>query len=98
LLPTLRTRVAEGVDIIGQLCSHNIGYAIPQCFIDGSGGGGRIPVNPNYVVDGSEGKVTFRNYEGGIFDWPDPAPFSEGTMKVLREKALAKEWLHSAAR
>jgi lysine 2,3-aminomutase len=84
----LRTPVSEGVDIIEKLRGHTTGYAVPQFVIDGPGGGGKIPVNPNYVVDSSKGKVTLRNYEGGIFDYPDPTPISEETMQALQEKAL----------
>jgi hypothetical protein len=39
-------------------------------------------------VDSSKGKVTLRNYEGGIFDYPDPTPISTETMAALHEKAL----------
>ena len=84
----LRTPVSEGVDIIEQLRGHTTGYAIPQFVIDGPGGGGKIPINPNYVVDSSSGKVTLRNYEGGIFDYPDPTPISGEMMQALHEKAL----------
>lgn len=84
----LRTSVAEGVDIIENLRGHTTGYAVPQYVIDGPGGGGKIPVNPNYVVDSSKGKVTLRNYEGGIFDYPDPTPISASTLKALHEKAM----------
>ncbi|MFD2256902.1 KamA family radical SAM protein [Luteolibacter algae] len=86
----LRTSVAEGVNIIENLRGHTTGYAIPQFVIDGPGGGGKIPINPNYVVDSSEGKVTLRNYEGGIFDYPDPTRIPEGEMKALQEKAICK--------
>jgi lysine 2,3-aminomutase len=84
----LRTSVAEGVNIIEQLRGHTTGYAIPQFVIDGPGGGGKIPVNPNYVVDSSSGKVTLRNFEGEIFDYPNPTPISKETMQSLHEKAL----------
>ncbi len=84
----LRTSVAEGVNIIEQLRGHTTGYAVPQFVIDGPGGGGKIPVNPNYVVDSSSGKVTLRNFEGEIFDYPDPTPISAETMQSLHEKAL----------
>jgi lysine 2,3-aminomutase len=84
----LRTPVSEGVDIIEKLRGHTTGYAVPQFVIDGPGGGGKIPINPNYVVDSSSGKVTLRNYEGGIFDYPDPTPISRETMRALQEKAL----------
>lgn len=84
----LRTSVAEGVNIIEQLRGHTTGYAIPQFVIDGPGGGGKIPINPNYVVDGSKGKITLRNFEGEIFDYPDPTPISTEILQTLHEKAL----------
>jgi lysine 2,3-aminomutase len=84
----LRTSVSEGVDIIEKLRGHTTGYAIPQFVIDGPGGGGKIPVNPNYVVDSDDKKVTLRNYEGEIFDYPNPTPISEKEMQALQEKAL----------
>lgn len=84
----LRTSVAEGVGIIEGLRGHTTGYAIPQYVIDGPGGGGKIPINPNYVVETAPGKVTLRNYEGGIFEYPDPTPISSGTLESLHEKAL----------
>jgi len=87
----LRTSVSEGVDIIEKLRGHTTGYAIPQFVIDGPGGGGKIPVNPNYVVDSDKSKVTLRNYEGGIFDYPNPTEISADEMKRLQEKALCNK-------
>jgi lysine 2,3-aminomutase len=84
----LRTSVAEGVNIIEKLRGHTTGYAVPQFVIDGPGGGGKIPINPNYVVDSSNGKVTLRNFEGEMFDYPDPTPISLETIASLQEKAL----------
>ncbi|WP_411826023.1 KamA family radical SAM protein [Luteolibacter sp. AS25] len=84
----LRTSVSEGVNIIENLRGHTTGYAIPQFVIDGPGGGGKIPVNPNYVVDSDPNKVTLRNYEGNIFDYPNPTPISEKEMKELQDKVL----------
>ncbi|MBG7607227.1 MAG: KamA family radical SAM protein [Verrucomicrobia bacterium] len=84
----LRTSVAEGVDIIEKLRGHTTGYAVPQFVIDGPGGGGKIPVNPNYVVDSDNSKVTLRNFEGEIFDYPNPTPISAEEMQALQEKAL----------
>ena len=60
----LRTPVAEGVAIIEGLRGHTTGYAVPQFVIDGPGGGGKIPINPNYVVETAAGRVTLRNFEG----------------------------------
>jgi lysine 2,3-aminomutase len=84
----LRTPVSEGVNIIENLRGHTTGYAIPQFVIDGPGGGGKIPINPNYVIDSSPNKVTLRNFEGEIFEYPDPTPIPTADMKALKEKAL----------
>jgi len=84
----LRTPVAEGVAIIEGLRGHTTGYAIPQFVIDGPGGGGKIPINPNYVVDTASGKITLRNFEGEIFEYPDPTPISKETLKALNHRAL----------
>jgi len=84
----LRTSVAEGVAIIEGLRGHTTGYAIPQYVIDGPGGGGKIPINPNYMIDASGGRVTLRNYEGKIFDYPDPSPMPKTVFDQLQEKAL----------
>lgn len=86
----LRTTVAEGVDIIEKLRGHTTGYAIPQFVIDGPGGGGKIPVNPNYVIDSSANKLTLRNYEGEMFDYPNPSAIPAAVTHSLFEKALCK--------
>ena len=66
----LRTSIQKGIEIIEGLRGHTSGYAIPQYVIDGPGGGGKIPVNPNYVVKHDDGGVTLRNYEGKKFHYP----------------------------
>jgi lysine 2,3-aminomutase len=85
----LRTPVAEGVSIIDGLRGHTTGYAIPQFVIDGPGGGGKIPINPNYVVDSTPGRVTLRNYEGHIFEYPDPSPMPETEREKLHHRAFS---------
>jgi len=84
----LRTAVAEGVSIIEGLRGHTTGYAIPQFVIDGPGGGGKIPINPNYIVETATGRVTLRNFEGKIFDYPDPSPIPATEMKRLQREAF----------
>ncbi|MES2661344.1 MAG: KamA family radical SAM protein [Verrucomicrobiota bacterium] len=86
----LRTPVAEGVAIIEGLRGHTTGYAIPQFVIDGPGGGGKIPINPNYVVDTAAGKITLRNFEGDIFDYPDPTPIPDSELERLNQQALSR--------
>jgi lysine 2,3-aminomutase len=84
----LRTPVAEGVDIIEGLRGHTTGYAVPQFVIDGPGGGGKIPINPNYIVETTPGRVTLRNFEGKIFDYPDPSPMPAVEMERLQHQVL----------
>ena len=86
----LRTPVAEGVAIIEGLRGHTTGYAIPQFVIDGPGGGGKIPINPNYVVDTASGKITLRNFEGEIFEYPDPTPIPALELENLHQQALSR--------
>jgi len=69
----LRTSVAKGVEIIEAWRGHTTGYAIPQFVIDAPGGGGKVPVNPGYVLYHDREKVVIRNYEGRIFEYPEPA-------------------------
>lgn len=83
----LRTPVADGVAIIEGLRGHTTGYAIPQFVIDGPGGGGKIPINPNYIVESANGRVTLRNFEGKIFDYPDPTPIPLRVLERLHHEA-----------
>ncbi|MBM3857950.1 MAG: KamA family radical SAM protein [Verrucomicrobia bacterium] len=67
----LRTSVKKGIEIIEGLRGHTTGYAIPQFVIDAPGGGGKVPVNPNYVLSHDDEKVVLRNYEGKTFEYPE---------------------------
>ena len=67
----LRTSVAKGIEIIESLRGFTSGYAIPQYVIDAPGGGGKVPINPNYVVYHDSEKIVIRNYEGKIFEYPE---------------------------
>ena len=86
----LRTSVAEGVSIIEGLRGHTTGYAVPQFVIDGPGGGGKIPINPNYLIDTGSGRVTLRNFEGEIFEYPDPTPIPKADLERLHQDALSR--------
>jgi len=86
----LRTSVAEGVAVIEGLRGHTTGYAIPQFVIDGPGGGGKIPINPNYLIDTAPGRVTLRNFEGEIFEYPDPTPIPKADLQRLHQEALSR--------
>ena len=67
-----RTSVATGINIIEKLRGHTTGYAVPTYVIDGPGGGGKIPLSPNYVVSHESNKWTLRNFAGDQFNYYDP--------------------------
>jgi len=67
-----RTRVDRGISIIESLRQHTTGMAIPTYVIDAPGGGGKIPVNPQYLISRSPGKVVLRNFEGKVFAYTEP--------------------------
>ena len=83
----LRTSVSKGLEIIEGLRGHTTGYAIPQFVIDGPGGGGKIPLNPNYVVHRDHEKTVLRNYEGEIFEYPEPTPIPAREIARLKDCA-----------
>ena len=64
-----RTPVATGINIIEKLRGHTSGYAVPIYVIDGPGGGGKIPVGPNYILSQAKGKYVLRNYKGKIYTY-----------------------------
>jgi len=67
-----RTPVARGIEIIENLRGYTSGFAVPTFVIDAPGGGGKIPVMPQYVISQSPEKIVLRNYEGKIFTYPEP--------------------------
>lgn len=71
----LRTSVAKGIEIIESLRGFTSGYAIPQFVIDAPGGGGKVPINPNYVAYHDAEKIIIRNFEGKIYEYPEPVAF-----------------------
>ena len=68
----LQVPVTKGVEIIEGLRGHTTGYGIPQYVIDAPGGGGKVPINPGYTLYHDSEKVVIRNYEGKIFEYPEP--------------------------
>jgi len=69
----LRSSVAKGLEIMESLRGHTTGYAVPQYVIDAPGGGGKVPVNPEYVIARQSGRVLIRNFEGRVFEYPEGA-------------------------
>ena len=69
----LRTSVRKGLEIMEKLRGHTTGYAVPTYVIDAPGGGGKVPVSPEYVLSRNADRVVIRNYEGKIFEYPEAA-------------------------
>jgi len=67
----LRTSVRRGLQLMEQLRGHTTGYAVPQYVIDAPGGGGKVPVNPNYILSHNADRVVIRNFEGKVFEYPE---------------------------
>jgi len=67
-----RTSVATGIEIMERLRGHTSGLAVPTYVIDAPGGGGKIPVMPQYLISQSDEKVILRNYEGVICTYIQP--------------------------
>jgi lysine 2,3-aminomutase len=72
----LRASVRQGLEIMESLRGHTTGYAVPQYVIDAPGGGGKVPINPDYIVSRNGGRVLIRNFEGRLFEYPEG---SDGT-------------------
>jgi lysine 2,3-aminomutase len=67
----LRTSVWKGVEIMESLRGHTTGLAVPTYVVDAPGGGGKIPLMPNYLMSASPERVVLRNFEGAIFSYAD---------------------------
>ena len=70
-----RTPVAKGIEIMEGLRGHTSGYAVHTYVIDAPGGGGKIPVTPNYLISMSDHKVVLRNFEGFITTYEEPIDY-----------------------
>ena len=77
-----RTPVGKGLEIMEGLRGHTSGYAVPTYVIDAPGGGGKIPVMPNYLISYSDHKVVLRNYEGYITTYEEPETTSSTTRRA----------------
>ncbi len=81
-----RTPVSKGIEIMEGLRGHISGYCVPTFVIDAPGGGGKIPVMPNYVISQAPGKIVLRNYEGMICTYAEPENYSMSNEKPKDRK------------
>ncbi|MCF0207735.1 MAG: lysine 2,3-aminomutase [Bacteroidales bacterium] len=103
-LEHFRTPVSKGIEIIEGLRGHTSGYAVPTFVVDAPGGGGKIPVMPNYLISQSPTRVILRNYEGVITTYTQPANYvdnvseteegkikPEGVLRLVKGEQMALE-------
>ena len=76
-LSHFRTPIGKGIEIMESLVGHTSGLARPTYVIDAPGGGGKIPVMPNYIISWSTNKVVLRNYEGVITTYKEPDSYEQ---------------------
>jgi lysine 2,3-aminomutase len=83
-----RTPVWTGVEIIENLRGHTSGLGVPTFVVDAPGGGGKVPLQPNYLISMSADSLVFRTYEGRVIRYPNPADNFASTYskEILAEK------------
>jgi lysine 2,3-aminomutase len=69
----LRTPLRAGVEIVEKLRGWTSGLAVPHLAVDLPGGGGKVTLQPDYVVERRAGETVLRNYRGERFTYPEPA-------------------------
>jgi lysine 2,3-aminomutase len=66
-----RTKVETGIGLIRDLTGYISGFAVPKYVIDAPGGGGKVPMNPEYLISSENGRIDMRNYEGKQFTYTE---------------------------
>jgi lysine 2,3-aminomutase len=87
-LSHFRTSIGKGIEIIESLRGHTSGFAVPTYVIDAPGGGGKIPIQPNYVLSWSTHKTVLRNYEGVITTYAEPDDYKSVACDKNCEKCV----------
>jgi lysine 2,3-aminomutase len=87
-LEHFRTPVSKGIEIIESLRGHVSGFCVPTFVVDAPGGGGKIPLMPNYLISMAPGKVVLRNYEGVITTYSEPMDYQNCTCDACKKEKL----------
>ena len=67
----LRVPVSRGIELMREIRGFTTGFSVPQYVVDGPGGGGKIPLNPDYVIAKDGNRLLLRNYKGDIYEYID---------------------------
>ncbi|MHA1642083.1 MAG: lysine 2,3-aminomutase [Promethearchaeota archaeon] len=87
-LSHFRTSVAQGIEIIEGLRGHTSGLCVPTFVVDAPGGGGKIPVMPDYTISQGNHRVVLRNFEGVITTYEEPKDYEPGCRCEITEKQI----------
>jgi lysine 2,3-aminomutase len=68
----LRTPIAKGIEILEQMRGHTSGLAVPHLAVDLPGGGGKVTLQPNYLLSLGEKETLFRNFQNDVYRYPEP--------------------------
>lgn len=96
-LSHFRTPVSKGIEIMESLRGHTSGFCVPTFVVDAPGGGGKIPVMPNYVVSQTPRKIVMRNFEGVITTYTEPEHYSNECHCDVCEGKLKRKSLEGIA-
>ena len=69
----LRTPVDVGIKIIEGMRGHTSGLAVPNFVVDLVDGGGKVPLQPNYVLSLNDNELLLKNYEGKVYRYRNPS-------------------------
>jgi len=86
-----RTRVEKGLEIIKALRGWTSGLAVPHFVIDAPGGGGKIPLLPQYLMKISDEEIVLRNYKGQVYRYRQPSSNGNGNGQLHIEEILEYE-------
>ena len=93
----LHTPAQVGIKIIEGMRGHTSGLAIPTFVIDLPGGGGKVPLQPNYVISQTEDELILRNYEGRVFSFRNPTLPIPASVKQSRRNVDGSALGHQLA-
>jgi len=86
-----RTDVQKGLNLISDLQGHTSGMGVPYFVIDAPGGGGKVRLLPNTVIEHNEKEVIIKNYEGKVFRYPQPVRKSAKKKVPVTEEPVSTE-------
>lgn len=86
-----RTTVAKGLEIIEHLRGWTSGLAVPHFVIDAPGGGGKIPLLPNYVLHMDDQKIVLRNFQNKIYTYRNGTPHPKIMPVIFNKKRIERK-------